>query len=52
MMTGKVRLGKSDVFVNLIGLGANAVGGQNLYPNMDDQSGRDLVRAAIESGIL
>ena len=51
MMTGKVRLGKSDVFVNPIGLGANAVGGQNLYPNMDDQSGRDLVRAAIESGI-
>ena len=51
IMTKKVQLGSSDVWVNPIGLGANAVGGHNIYPNSDEQAGRDLVRTAIESGI-
>lgn len=50
-MGEKVQLGKTGLFVNPIGLGANAVGGHNLYPNLDEQVGKDLVRAAIESGI-
>lgn len=50
-MVNKVQLGKSDLFVNPIGFGANAVGGHNLYPNSDEKVGMDLVRTAIESGI-
>lgn len=50
-MVNKVQLGKSDVYVNPIGFGANAVGGHNLYPNLKEQIGRDLVKAAINSGI-
>lgn len=43
----KVKLGKTDLWVNPIGLGTNAVGGHNLYPNLDEQVGIDLVKAAI-----
>lgn len=50
-MLNKVQLGKSDLFVNPIGLGANAVGGHNLYPNLDEEVGKDLVRTAIHHGI-
>lgn len=50
-MTNKVQLGSSDVFVNPIGLGTNAVGGHNLYPNLDEEVGKELVRTAIESGV-
>ncbi|MFB4474576.1 oxidoreductase, partial [Oceanobacillus caeni] len=39
----KVKLGKTDLWVNPIGLGTNAVGGHNLYPNLDEQVGIDLV---------
>ena len=50
-MTNKVQLGSSDVYVHPIGLGTNAVGGHNIYPNLDEQEGKNLVRTAIESGI-
>lgn len=50
-MANKVQLGKSELFVNPIGLGANAVGGHNLYPNLDEEVGKDLVRTAIENGM-
>jgi len=50
-LANKVQLGKSDLFVNPIGLGANAVGGHNLYPNLDEEVGKDLVRTAIENGL-
>lgn len=47
-----VRIGKTGLFVNPIGLGTNAVGGHNIYPNMlSDEVGRDLVRAALENEI-
>ena len=29
----KIRLGKSEVFVTPLGLGTNAVGGHNIYPD-------------------
>lgn len=47
----KVQLGKSDLYVNPIGLGTNAVGGHNLFPNLDEEEGRLLVRSAIDRGI-
>ncbi|WP_046227448.1 aldo/keto reductase [Paenibacillus dauci] len=50
-MTNQTRLGKSDLLVNSIGLGANAVGGHNLYPNLDEEAGKDVVRTAIAHGI-
>lgn len=34
-MTKQTRLGKTDIYVNPIGLGTNVVGGHNLYPNLD-----------------
>lgn len=46
-----VNLGKSDVEVFPIALGTNAVGGNNLYPNLDEEQGKDVVRQAINHGI-
>ena len=46
-----VQLGKSDVHVFPVALGANAVGGHNLYPNLDEEQGKDVVRKAIDNGI-
>ena len=50
-MNTAVRIGKTDLFVNPIGLGANAVGGHNLYPDLDEEVGRELVRQALAGGI-
>ena len=49
-MTEKIQLGKTDLLVNPIGLGTNAVGGHNIYPNLDEETGRDIVRTAIDHG--
>ncbi|HCV0610802.1 TPA: aldo/keto reductase [Staphylococcus aureus] len=46
-----VNLGKSDVKVFPIALGTNAIGGHNLYPNLDEEQGKDVVRQAINHGI-
>ncbi|WP_249870088.1 aldo/keto reductase [Oceanobacillus saliphilus] len=50
-MTKQIKLGKSELYVNPIGLGTNAVGGHNLYPNLDEEAGKELVRAAIKNGV-
>jgi myo-inositol catabolism protein IolS len=50
-MAERVQLGKSGLYVNPIGLGTNAVGGHNLYPNLDEERGKDVVRQAIENGM-
>jgi len=50
-MTKQVRIGKTDLYVNPIGLGTNAVGGHNLYPNLDEEVGKELVRTAIKHGV-
>ncbi|GIN86630.1 protein IolS [Heyndrickxia sporothermodurans] len=50
-MVKQVRLGKTDLFVNPIGLGTNAVGGHNIYPNLNEETGKNVVRAALENGI-
>ncbi|WP_410771608.1 aldo/keto reductase [Fontibacillus sp. BL9] len=50
-MATKNRLGKTDLYVNPIGLGANAVGGHNIYPNLSEEVGRQVVRTALENGI-
>src|SRR4051812_25140636 len=45
------RIGKTDLLVNPIGLGTNAVGGHNLFPNLDEEAGRELVRTGLAQGI-
>lgn len=50
-MVKKNQLGTTDLFVTPIGLGSNAVGGHNLFPNLNDETGREVVRTAINNGI-
>nr|WP_106782461.1 aldo/keto reductase [Lysinibacillus timonensis] len=50
-MGNKVQLGRTDLYVNPIGLGTNAVGGHNLFQNLNDEDGRQLVRTGIHHGI-
>ena len=38
-------------FAHKLGLGTNKVGGHNLFDNLDEQDGYDLVRAALDAGI-
>lgn len=45
------KLKKSNIEVSAIGLGTNAVGGHNLYENLSEQNGKDLVREAINNGV-
>ncbi|RWZ54939.1 aldo/keto reductase [Halobacillus fulvus] len=45
------RLGKSDLKVNPIGLGTNAVGGHNIYPNLDEEAGKNVVRTGLQNGM-
>lgn len=50
-MIDKASLGKSGIEVFPIGFGANAIGGHNLYPNIDEEENRNLLRAIFESEI-
>lgn len=50
-MTKQIRLGRTELLVCPIGLGANAVGGHNIYPNLSDETGKDVVRTALDSGV-
>src|SRR3954449_13476602 len=50
-MSKQIQIGQTGLFVNPIGLGTNAVGGHNLYPNLDEEAGKELVRTAIGHGV-
>jgi myo-inositol catabolism protein IolS len=50
-MVKMTRLGTTELIVNPIGLGANAVGGHNIYPNLSDETGKDVVRTALNNGV-
>jgi len=50
-MLDDVKIGKSNVETTPLGLGTNAVGGHNLFPNLDEQAGIDSVKSALDSGI-
>lgn len=50
-MSKKVEIGKTGLLVNPVGLGTNAVGGHNLFPNLNDETGKEIVRTAINNGI-
>lgn len=46
-----IQIGKSQVYASDLGLGTNAVGGHNLYPNLSDETGKEVVRTALRNGI-
>ncbi|MED3563058.1 aldo/keto reductase [Bacillus xiapuensis] len=50
-MTMQVQIGRTGLKVNPIGLGTNAVGGHNLFPNLDEAAGRALVQTGLANGI-
>lgn len=50
-MPDKQQLGRTDLYVTPIGLGTNAVGGHNLFQNLNDETGKQLVLTALEHGI-
>ncbi|MCG7336935.1 aldo/keto reductase [Sporosarcina sp. ACRSM] len=45
------KLKKSNFEVSTIGLGTNAVGGHNLFQNVNEQDGKDFVREALNLGV-
>ncbi|PRS27560.1 aldo/keto reductase [Bacillus pumilus] len=47
----KVTLGRTNLQVNPIGLGTNAVGGHNLFPHLSEDAGRELVETALDQGV-
>lgn len=51
MQMEQVRIGKSEVYTTKLGLGTNKVGGHNLFNNLNEQDGYDLLRAALDQGI-
>ena len=51
MAVAQVTLGSSSVTTTPLGLGANAVGGVNLFPNLKDETGIEIVQAALDNGI-
>ena len=50
-MVEKVKIGKTDVLGTPLGLGTNAVGGHNLFPNLNDAEGVKIVKTALNNGI-
>ncbi|KRN02721.1 Aryl-alcohol dehydrogenase related enzyme [Levilactobacillus senmaizukei DSM 21775 = NBRC 103853] len=51
MTQNNITIGKSAVEATPLGLGTNAVGGYNLFPNLKDEDGLNLVTAGLEHGI-
>lgn len=47
----ETRIGHSQVYAEQLGLGTNAVGGHNLFSNLDDETGKQVVRTALDNGI-
>lgn len=44
-------LKKSNLKVSVIGLGTNAVGGHNLFQNLNEEDGKEFVREALSNGV-
>lgn len=50
-MVSLKRLGNTELEVNPIGLGAMAVGGQNLFPQVDEAMSSEVLTTAIQNGM-
>lgn len=44
-------LQRTNITISKIGLGTNAVGGHNLFSNLDESQGKEMVSHAIKNGI-
>ncbi|KOO48687.1 aldo/keto reductase [Viridibacillus arvi] len=42
---------KQDISISTIGLGTNAVGGHNLFENLNEEVGKELVKVALNNGV-
>lgn len=49
-MVKTVELGHSGLNINPIGMGTNTIGGHNLYPNLDEEQNKELLKSAIDKG--
>ncbi|MFT8393349.1 MAG: aldo/keto reductase, partial [Liquorilactobacillus ghanensis] len=47
----KINIGSSSVTSTKLGLGTNKVGGHNLFQNLQDQDGYDVVKTALDAGV-
>ncbi len=50
-MAKQTQIGTTKLKVNPIGVGTNAVGGHNLYPDLNEDTGVELVEAAVNHGM-
>lgn len=50
-MTKLQQLGKTELEVHPIGLGAMSIGSQNMYPQVNEQMSRDIFTTAINNGM-
>lgn len=50
-MEKMTQIGKTDLHVHPIGLGAMPVGGQNLFPSMDEKTSKEIMTTALRNGI-
>lgn len=46
-----VQIGKSQVYASTLGLGTNKIGGHNLFKNLDDKVGKEVLRTALRNGV-
>jgi len=46
-----IKLQKAGLNISKLGLGTNAVGGHNLYADVNEEEGKRLVEEAIQQGI-
>lgn len=51
MTVNEIIIRSTDLKVNPVGLGTNAVGGQKYYPNITDEDGRKVLHTALDEGI-
>ncbi|TRZ36265.1 aldo/keto reductase [Niallia circulans] len=51
ILSSKVQIGKTSMQVTKLGYGANSVGGHNLFPNLKDETGKEVVNAALDAGV-
>lgn len=51
MFMTKKRLGKTELYVHPIGVGANAIGGHNIYDNIDESVSKKVIHTAVSIGM-
>lgn len=51
LLSSKVQIGQTAMHVTKLGYGANSVGGHNLFPNLNDETGKNVVKNALDAGI-